>query len=194
MNYKELCCEDKIAAILEYNFWRNELAAIEPYIEALKTNNRTVIEEFEAFGDGPRQIAQNMHHFTRASTVYGFTRIAFNEHGWLEREEFMDCESFDFGCGIKGAIGRNSITIGRAPNGKWTYGSYLSASRSGRGSGLSAFNQPYDSRRESLCRGLEEMIAWHTKENDKKTAPVIKEAKDMLDEIMGRKPKQLSLF
>ena len=41
---------------------------------------------------------------------------------------------------------------------------------------------------------VEEMIAWHTKENDTKTAPVIKEAKDMLDEIMGRKPKQLSLF
>jgi len=41
---------------------------------------------------------------------------------------------------------------------------------------------------------FEEVIAWHTNENHHKTAPVIKEAKDMLDEIMGRRPIQLSLF
>ena len=124
-----------------------------------------------------------------------FTGKTFNERGWLEDATFMDCETFYFGCGIKGNLmGRNSIAIGRGTNGKWTYGIYLAASKSGRSSGLSIYNDPYDSRRECLRHGLEEMIAWHTKENDRKTAPVIKEAKDMLDGIMGRKPKQLSLF
>jgi hypothetical protein len=38
------------------------------------------------------------------------------------------------------------------------------------------------------------MIAWHQKENDQRTFPVLKEAKNMLDELTGRKPVQLSLF
>jgi len=59
---------------------------------------------------------------------------------------------------------------------------------------LSVFSEPYDSRRECLRYGLEKVIEWHTKANDKKTVSIIKEAKDMLDEIMGRKPKQLTLF
>jgi len=195
MNYKELSNEDKIATIAEYNFWKNERAAIEPYIVALKTNDSAVIEEFEALGDHPYQIALNRHQFTRASTVYGFTHISFNKHGWLEREAFMDCETFNFGYGIKGTlVGNNSLTVGRGPNGKWTYGRSFAASNSGYGCALSVFSEPHNSRHESLRYGLKEMIAWHTKENDTKTAPVLKEAKDMLDEITGRKPKQLSLF
>jgi hypothetical protein len=194
MNYKELCNDDKIAAIFECNFWRSELAAIEQYIVALQTNNRTVIEDFETFGDWPQQIAQNMHLFSRAYTVYGFTRIAFSEHGWLEREEFMNVESFNFGGGIKGNIGRNSITVGHSPNNKWTHGMYLAAPKSGSAYGLSVFNNPYASRSECLRVALTAMIEWHKKEDDRRTVPIIKEAQDMLDEIMGRKPKQLSLF
>jgi hypothetical protein len=38
------------------------------------------------------------------------------------------------------------------------------------------------------------MIAWHQKENDKKTACIANEAKKMLDELTGRTPVQLSLF
>jgi len=191
MNYKELCNEDKIAAIEESNLRNRELAIIDQYIVALKTNDSTVIEKIEAFGDHLYQIALNRHQFTRASAVYGFTLTTFNAYGWLEREEFMDCETFYFGCGIKGGMVRsNSLTIGRGPNGKWTYGLSLSASKSGCCCGVSVFNKPYDSRRECLRHGLEEMIAWHTTENDRKTMPVVKEAKDMLDEIMGRKPKQ----
>ena len=90
--------------------------------------------------------------------------------------------------------GSNSLTIGRGPNEKWTYGLGLAAPLSGKAFGLSVFNNPYNSRRECLRHGLEEMIAWHVNENNNKTAPVIKEAKDMLEEIMGRKPKQLSFF
>jgi hypothetical protein len=193
MNYKELSNEDKIATIAECNFWSRELAAIEQYIVVLKTNDSTAIADFEALGDHPRRIAENWHHFTRASTVYGFTYVTFNQYGRVECEGFMDCETFYFDCRTKG-VSENSLTIGRGPNGKWTLGYSLAASRTGCGSGLSVFSAPHNSRRECLRHGLEAVISWHTKENDAKTAPVIKEAKDMLDEIMGRKPKQLSLF
>lgn len=194
MNYKELTNEDKIAATMEYNFWRGELGIVEQYLEALKTNDRVAIEEFETFGDDPRRIVENKAHFTRALSVFGFTGITFNEHGWPEREAFLECETVAFGCGIKGNMGSNSVTTGRGPNGKWTYGLDLSASQSGSYSGLSVFDAPYDFRHECLRRGLEEMIAWHTTANDRRTTPVIREAKDMLDEITGRKQKQLSLF
>ena len=195
MKYKELSNEDKIATIEEYNFWKNERAVIEPYIVALKTNNSAVIADFEGFGDCLHHIVQNWHRFTRASTIYGFTLTTFNEYGWLEREAFMDCETFYFGGGIKGALAwSNNLTIGRGPNGKWTYGLSLTASSSGWCYGLSVFSDPYNSRHESLRRGLEKVIAWHTEAGDRKTAPVIREAKNMLDEVMGRKPKQLSFF
>ena len=193
MNYRESCNEDKIAAIIECNLRGNELAAIEQYLAALETNDTALIAEFEAFGDRPHKIAQNRHQFERASAVYGFTRATFNEYGWLEREAFMDCETFSFGSGNK-AIGENSVTIGHGPNGKWTYGLHLAVPLSGVAFGLSVFHTPYNARRECLQNALAAVIAWHTKANNIKTIPVIKEAKDMLDEIMGRKPKQLSLF
>jgi len=106
----------------------------------------------------------------------------------------MDCETFYFGSSVKGVLSWGNNTIGRSPNGKWTYGYDLAASSSGCGYGLSVFSEPHNSHHECLRHDLEKVFAWHTETNDKKTAPVIKEAKDMLDEIMGRKPIQLSFF
>jgi hypothetical protein len=195
MSYKELCNEDKVAAIAECHFWRGELVLVEQYAEALKTNDRALIESFESFGDSPQRIIQNKNHFDRASSAFGFDLKSLLEHNWQEGMAFADCETFHFGCGIKGrCLGRNNITIGRGPNRKWTYGLDLAASRSGCCYGLSVFNTPHGSRHECLRHGLEEMIAWHTRGDDRKTAPVIKEVKAMLNEITGRKLKQLSLF
>jgi hypothetical protein len=73
-------------------------------------------------------------------------------------------------------------------------GQDLAASKSGSFCGLFIFGDPYNSRRECLINALERLIAWHEKENDQRTAPILKEAKNMLDELMGRKPVQLSLF
>ncbi len=194
MEYKTLSNEEKVAALTDVNFWRGEHEIVERYIKALQTDDRDAIEAFESFGDAPRQMAENKAHFARAHAAFGFTGAAFNEHGWAEQESFLDCETFSFGCNVKCNMGSNSLTIGRGPNGKWTYGLHLATSLSGRYTGLSVFAEPYDSRRVCLQRALEEVIAWHPKENDKKTAPVIREAKNMLDEITGRKLKQLTLF
>ncbi len=193
-NYKELPNEDKIAAVMEGRFMSDERAFAEQYLEALKANNYAVIEAFEALGDRPQQIVANKRHFDRAFAAFGFTDHKLTQYGWAEQEEFLDCETFSFGCGKKCNMGTNSLTIGRGPNGKWTYGLSLGTSNTGMGYWLSVFRTPHPSRHECLRHGLEKVIDWHTKEGDRKLPAVIKEAKDMLDTIMGRKSVQLSLL
>jgi hypothetical protein len=195
MNFKEMNNADKIAAVMDGRYWAAESIVAQEYINALHSNNSAIIEEYETFGDCPHSIVKNKMTYERALAVYGFTEKTFSEYGWLETGTFEDCETFRFGLGIKGGAFRdNSITIGRSPNKKWTYGLYLSASKSGSAYGLNVFNEPYLSRHECLREALAEMIEWHERENDRRTAPVIREAQDMLDEITGRKRKQMSLF
>jgi hypothetical protein len=171
------------------------MSLAEEYMVALHDGNQAVIDDYESFGDTPRQIIENKAHYGQALSVYGFTGKAFNEHGWLSRYAFPDCETFAFKVKAH-VIGSNSITIGRSPNGKWTYGIDLAASKSGSCSGLSVYGPPFASRNACLKDALEHFVQWHEKENenDRKATPVLKEAKDMLDTLTGRKGVQLSLF
>jgi hypothetical protein len=109
MNYKDLSNEDKIAAIMEERFERNEREHIDQYLEALKMNNRAEIEKFESLGDSPSQICTNQKHFARAFSAFGFTNCTINKYGWAEREEFLDCEIFSFGRFSKGNMGENTL-------------------------------------------------------------------------------------
>jgi hypothetical protein len=109
------------------------------------------------------------------------------EPDFLERDELFFTVNEHF-------HGVNSIRLGRGPNGNWTHGMWLTASKSGHASGLSVYGPPFASRNACLINALEYFVKWHEKENDRKTAPALRQAKDMLDEITGRKPKQLSLF
>ena len=194
MNYfKILSNAEKLSEIGKCNFSRGELVLVEEYMLALADDNRAVIEEYESFGDWPHQIFGNKARYIQAASVYGFAEKHFNEYGWIEGFTFTDCETVVFEVKAH-VIGRNSITTGRSPNGKWAYGLDLATSQSGSCYGLSIFGKPHSSRRECLCHALEEMITWHQKENDQRTFPVLKEAKNMLDELTGRKAVQMSLF
>jgi hypothetical protein len=192
-DFKTLSNAEKLAEIGKCNFWRGEIGLLEEYMLALADDNSEVIAEYESFGDRPRQIIENKARYIQAASVYGFTEKHFNGHGWIDGFTFTDCETIVFEVKAH-VIGRNSITTGRSPNGKWTYGLDLAASKAGSGSGLSVFGDPYNSRQECLINALERLVAWHEKENDQRTTPVLKEAKNMLDELTGRKPVQLSLF
>jgi hypothetical protein len=192
-DYHTLTNAEKLEEMANVNFWRVHIHHAEEYARALMDGNQAVIEDYESFGDTPRQIIENRAHYGQALSVYGFTGKTFNEHGWLARYAFTDCETFAFEVKAH-VIGSNSITIGRSPNGKWTYGLDLAASKSGSCSGLSVFGDPFNSRRECLKSALERLIAWHEKENDSRTVPIVRQARDMLDEITGRKPVQMSLF
>jgi hypothetical protein len=192
-NFKNLSNVTKIEEIADYNLSRNVMPLVEQYALALVDDNQSVIQEFEAFGDSLRHIIENRAGYERGLSVYGFTDKTLNQYGWLERPDFLDCEEIPFM--LKGRVlGENSITIGRGPNGKWTYGLNLAASITGHASGLSVYGEPYNSRKDCMKTALERFIAWHQKVNDKKTEPVIKESKDMLDVLTGRKPVQMSLF
>jgi hypothetical protein len=192
-DFKTLSNAEKLAEIGKRNFWRGEIGLVEEYMLALAEDNKEVIADFESFGEYPRQIVENKAHYIQAVSVFGFTEKHFNEHGWIDGFTFTDCETVVFEVKAH-VIGCNSITTGRSPNGKWTYGHDLAASKSGSCCGLSIFGDPYNSRRECLINALERLISWHEKQNDNKTLPIIREAKNMLDELMGRKPVQLSLF
>jgi hypothetical protein len=132
-SYKEYSKEQKLDEIAKCNFRGAECLIAEEYSRALEADNQSVIEKFESFGSTPYHIVRNYIHFERASSIYGFTNVAFDDYGWLVRAKFSDCETFNFGCGVKSSVvGSNSITIGRGPNGKWTYGISLAVSLSGQ--------------------------------------------------------------
>jgi hypothetical protein len=193
VNYKELSNTEKLEALREYDFTRKQISYAEEYMLALIDDNRAVIEEYEAFGDSPRHIIENKAKHVRAVTAYGFTDLRLNKHGWLEDGSFMDCEEICFNTKER-VLGNNSITLGRSPNHRWTYGLYLAASISGHCSGLSVFKPPYNSRKACLIAALEYFTDWHQRQNDKKTAPILKQAMDMLNILTGKKVVQMSLF
>lgn len=193
MNYKELPNAEKLAEIADCNFFDDEIALAEEYAFAVADGNMPVIEDYESYGDSPRQLIMNKKRYARAVSVFGFTEKRFNEHGWLADGVFMDCEEIFFNSKDR-VLENNRITLGRSPNHRWTYGIYLTDSIAGQCFGLSVFNPPYNSREACLIAALEYFTGWHQRQNNKKTAPILKQVKDMLDVLTGRKPVQLSLF
>jgi hypothetical protein len=57
--FKTLSNAEKLTEIGKRNFRRGEVASIEEYMLALVDDNRAVIDEYESFGDHPRQIINN---------------------------------------------------------------------------------------------------------------------------------------
>ncbi|MDR2488665.1 MAG: hypothetical protein LBD42_04135 [Desulfovibrio sp.] len=192
-DFKILSRAEKLAEIGKCNFRRGEFVLVEEYMLALADDNRAVIEEYESFGDRPRQIIENKAKYEKGLSVYGFTEKRFRKYGWLSEAEFLDREEIVFG--VNGRVrGINSVQLGRGPNGKWTYGIHLTTAKSGRVSGLSVYGQPFASRNGCLKNALDYFIQWHERENDKQSGPALREAKDMLDTLTGRKAVQMSLF
>jgi hypothetical protein len=96
---------------------------------------------------------------------------------------------------VKGfTSGMNSVTIGRGPNGKWTYGLNLMGRNTGHSFGLSVYDTPYPSRRDCLRAALEQFIQWHEEKAESKTRPAVTAAKEALDTLMGWKQTQLSML
>jgi hypothetical protein len=192
-DYKSLSNAEKISKIAEIFFQSHEYKFVEEYRQALTTSDSKVIADFESFGNYPRQIIYNKMQYTRAAAIFGFTEKHFDGHGRLGSFTFADCETVDFD--VEGhTVGCNSITTGRSPNGKWTYGMSLGASKAGESMGISVQGEPFGSRRECLKSALGRFIARHEKVNDRKTAKIIDAARTMLQEITCTAPKQVSFF
>ncbi len=179
----------------EVNFCRAERHNAAVYLNALRRNDRAIIEEYESFGDSPRQLLMNKREYER-HLLFGFTKKEFNEYGWLERPNFLEREEIKFPHRDGWAVG-NYITLGKGQNGKWTYGMSYSYSTGGAGYGLGIWGKIFDNRKDCLTSALNEMMTGLNKDSsktDKYTLSVLKQAKNLFDEITGRKAIQLSFF
>ena len=195
MEYKDLSAYEKLKQMQEVNFCRVERHNAAVYLNALRRNDRTVIEEYESFGDSPRQLLMNKREYER-HLLFGFTKKEFNEYGWLERPNFLEREEIKFPHRDGWAVG-NYITLGKGQNGKWTYGMSYSYSTGGAGYGLGIWGKIFDNRKDCLTSALNEMMTGLNKDSsktDKYTLSVLKQAKNLFDEITGRKAIQLSFF
>jgi len=59
MEYKALSAYEKLKLIQKINFCRVERHNVVVYLNALRRNDRDIIEEYESFGDTPRQLLMN---------------------------------------------------------------------------------------------------------------------------------------
>jgi hypothetical protein len=194
MEYKSLSAYEKLKEIQEINFCRAERHNVAVYLNALRRNDRQVIDEYERFGDSPRQLLMNKREYER-HLLFGFTKIAFNEYGWLANPDFLEREEIQFPHKDGWAVS-NHITLGKGLNGKWTYGMRYSYSTGGAGYGLNVWGKLFDNRKDCLKAALDEMMAGLGKDcckTDKYAIVVMKQLKNLFDEITGRKAVQLSL-
>jgi hypothetical protein len=194
MEYKELSAYEKLEQIQEVNFCRAERHNVAVYLNALRRNDRVVIEEYESFGDTPRQLLMNQREYERY-LLFGFTNKVFNQYGWLEKPIFLEREEIQFPH-RDGWVVSNHITLGKGLNGKWTYGVSYSHSTGGSGYGLGVWGKIFDNRKDCLKSALNEMLTGLEKDSsktDRYALNVLKQAKALFDEITGRKPVQLEL-
>lgn len=194
-NYKSLDKYQKLELMQDVNYCRIERHETAKYLKALWKNDTATIDYYESFGDFPRQIIMNKRDYDR-HLLFGFTKKEFNQYGWLEKSDFLEKEHFEFPHRDGWAVS-NHITIGRGINGKWSYGMSYSYSTGGSGYGLNAWGKIFDSRKECIITALEEMIKGLKRDSstsDKYATKVLKQAKDLFDELTGRKAIQLSLF
>lgn len=195
MEYRELSAYEKLKQIQQVNFCRVERHNVAVYLNALRRNDKEIIEEYESFGDTPRQLLMNKREYER-HLLFGFAKKEFNQYGWLERPDFLEREEIQFPHRDGWAVS-NHITLGKGLNGKWTYGMSYSHSTGGSGYGLNVWGKLFDNRKDCLKAALTEMLTGLEKDSsktDRYAINVLKQAKDLFDEITGRKPVQLELL
>ncbi|NCD10158.1 MAG: hypothetical protein EOL98_12195 [Negativicutes bacterium] len=194
MEYKELSIYEKLEQIQDVNYCRAERHEVAVYLNALRRNDRAIIEEYESFGDSPRQLIMNKRDYDK-HLLFGFTKKEFNQYGWLERPDFLEREEIKFPHRDGWAVS-NYITLGKGLNGKWTYGVSYSHSTGGSGYGLGVWGKIFDNRKDCLKSALNDMLTGLEKDSsktDRYALNVLKQAKALFDEITGRKPVQLEL-
>ncbi len=194
MEYKELSIYEKLERIQEVNYCRAERHEVAVYLNALRRNYRAVIEEYESFGDSPRQLIMNKRDYDK-HLLFGFTNKEFNQYGRLECPCFLEREEIKFPHRDGWAVS-NYITVGKGLNGKWSYGVSYSHSTGGSGYGLGVWGKIFDNRKDCLKSALNDMLTGLEKDSsktDRYALNVLKQAKALFDEITGRKPVQLEL-
>ena len=204
MEYRDLQLNEKIEKVRQYRPYREERQYVANYLKALRQNNQQQIEEYESFGDSPRQIIMNLRAYDRGQ-LFGFTEKHFSPYGWLQNGPFAEKEEIRF-IHKQGWAATNHLTIGKGNNGKWTFGVSYSTGGWGHCHGLSVWGRVFDSRKECLKAALQEILDGHRDAAEKLkddtcgnfnaqySKEVVRQVKSLLDELTGRKAVQLELF
>ena len=199
--YKKLSTSEKIEQVRQYHPYREERQYVANYLKALRQNNQQLIEEYESFGNSPRQIIMNRRAYDRGQ-LFGFTRKTLDQYGWLENAGFTSVEWIEF-IDRKGWAAFNYVTIGQGANGKWSYGASYLTGGSGGSYGLGIWGKVYNNRKECLTAALQELLNCHARQRERlKNDPanfnptlsntVVKQVQTILQETTAA--KQLTLL
>ena len=204
MEYRYLQISEKIEQVRQYWPYREERLYMATYLKALRQENQQLINEYESFGDCPRQIIMNHREYDRGM-LFGFTEKHFSSYGWLQNHAFTEREEIKF-IHKQGWAATNHLTIGQGNNGKWTFGVSYSTGGWGHCSGLSIWGKIFGNRKECLKAALIEILDGHRDAAEKLkndtcgnfnaqySKEVVRQVKSLLDELTGRMAVQLSLF
>lgn len=140
-------------ALIEYRdesrLIRNEKDIVNDYIKAIEGNDSKTLALFDLFGPSIRHRIMNMHSYM-CNLTYGFTYTTLSKYNWLERPNW-ETEKLDLATKL---YKWNDLTIGKSPNGKYTYGWSFNYGMAGSSSPLSTFSTPFTSREQVVDAAL----------------------------------------
>jgi hypothetical protein len=182
--------------IVEHHLMHYESEILNELIIAIDNSDLTQLQWLNSFGDCFRAITMNLHAY-RKGLQFGFTEIAFDQHGWFKRPVFLDIEDLKFGDTSR--YGNHStITLGRGIIHTWTYALNYSFGCAGGGCGLSVYGKQFKSRESALTFALNDLKAMMTERvgstdttNDKQPI-ILSTLRDIETAIVGL--YQLTLF
>ena len=139
-------------------------------LETVQQNDLKQLEWFYQFGHGIRTIIFNVYAY-RCAFKFGFTEIDFDRYGWLKRPLFLDQEELPFGLTENDRYGSYStVTLGKGPNNKWTYGMSIAYGTAGSSSGICVYDPIFNSREDALNHAIQKLKnAMASKVGDKDT-------------------------
>jgi hypothetical protein len=134
--------KDAITAYMaDHCFVAYERNIFNEMLQAIAVGDQTQLDWFQSFGVHFRAITMNVNAY-RKGLEFGFTEIAFNEHGWFKNPQFIDIETLTFGDTSR--YGNNStITLGKGANAVWTYAMNYSYGVAGGCYGLSVYGKQF---------------------------------------------------
>lgn len=133
----------------------HEAAILNELLAIIKQNDLDRLKWFNQFGDAFKVITMNVYAY-RKQLEFGFTEIAFDQHGWIKRPEFLDIEDQIFG--NPWHYGEHStLHLGRGISQTWTYALDYNFGTAGGGSALSVYGKQFKSREDALTCGLNEL-------------------------------------
>lgn len=187
--YKQLSKFDKFAEFKQLCFSKCERNHGAIYLKALWLNDTETLNEFEMFGTYLYEIMLNKRTYDQMCTL-GYTTIEFDSNNWIIEPKFEPLETLSFE--VKNKYFRNKIDVCKLINNKWIIGISFNSNNAGCGSGLSIWNDVFNSKQDALICGINDLIKWHKDTNETTSNIIIKLANDKLNEL--NKTGQLALF